>query len=185
MSKSSEGEACSFDVNDVFYQRLLSDIQSAISTLPDGAYTLELVSSTFEAFAAAFAAFLINYLYWKKVDKKKNANRRLRKIIDTSEKLKKVASIYWASDYSSSSGQRSAIQEIDIVDLHKKLVKFERNYKLEHNQKEILDGFTREIYDVVTGGEFKSKDRKSDVKRVKKIADLCTSFQLDFDSYME
>ncbi|TQF72569.1 hypothetical protein [Pseudoalteromonas luteoviolacea] len=179
----SEGN-CNFDVNDIFYQRLLGDIERAISTLPEGAYSLELLSSTFEAIAAALAAFVINFFYWKRVDKKRIEAKRFRKILNVSEKLKKTASNYWACDYTAHVKQRCAIQEIDILDLHKKLVKLHRSYELEQKQDAVLQDFILEIYDVVTGGDFKSKARKSDMKRVKKIADLCTSFQLNFDSYI-
>ncbi|OCH32991.1 hypothetical protein A6E13_11300 [Aliivibrio fischeri] len=166
----------------------LSTINNTLSSVPDGSYRLALVSSL----SSVIAAFVFNLLYWWAIDKRKKLNRSLKEYLTAIESIEKTATDYWLYPYSKRHKKKIKIQEIklhheirllehygDIVSKNISWGLFPYpNNEQKKRMKESADDFSDEIYDLVTGDDFGSEQRKENLKTVALIVQQCTLMKI-------
>ncbi len=163
----------------------LHAINQTVGTLPEGSYPLELTSGFFAAITSAVAAFLINFLYWKRVDQHKKLTSRINEYLEILDTFERLASEYWLHSYAKQHHKKNQIKEIYI---HHSIVLFNRYTDVicaEINDKNVknptqdkLNSFANKIYETATGDDFKSKNRKASPKKVRQILQGCSEVRM-------
>jgi hypothetical protein len=151
----------------------LEKIEQAIpsSTISDG-----VVIAITGALSGAIAAFLFNWLYSSRTTKRDNLIKLASSLNEKIEVLESSARTYWLIPYSQKLALKLNAQEIKIKSNLKAVRILSRSFSSRINRtknqtlvSEITD-YTDNIYDLITGGEFESKDRKASINTATKIS---------------
>lgn len=156
----------------------LSNISDAISTLPNGAYALAFTSGALSALVAALAAFLLNYLYWKKINNHNRLSHFAAMSIEHLSEFENYAISYWISRKNNANSQKMVELEIRIrtqysilkASLSELVKKIPQKYMADHDS---INSFINGIYDDATGGAFESSSKSRDKKLALKISRKC------------
>ena len=164
----------------------LSTLNLTVGSLPTGSYPLELISGFFAAISSAIAAFLINYFYWKRVDKHKRLTSRIDEYLEILNTFERSASEYWLHNYSKQHIKKNQIKEIYIqhsavlFNKYTSLICSQINDKTRKNDtQKKLDSFANKSYETATGDDFKSNNRKASPKKVRQILLQCSSIRIE------
>lgn len=148
---------------------ILGEINSTLSDLPSGSYGLAFFSGVIGALVAAFAAFLLNFLFWKKNKLHNRVSHFAALSIIHLEELEDSAVSYWIEDKTDVNTHCMQKHEIGIrtrFDMLKSSVGelFERidtKYASDFNDVNLSLGI---IYDAAMGDDFESADKKRNRK---------------------
>ncbi|OZS41348.1 hypothetical protein, partial [Photobacterium sanguinicancri] len=154
----------------------------AISSIPDGSYPLSFFSAILSAFVAAFAAYLFNVLYWKKVDKKNRLNQLVTETYNITNELEEVCGQYWLSEKNSTNQPQMEFYEFKMKSIllllsGRKKILFKMFPKLMRENIDEIYALVEEIYDLSTGGDFESKFRITSKKRASGISRRCVKLK--------
>ena len=157
-----------------------STLSNAISTIPNGSYPLALTSGVIGALVASFAAFLITFLYQKYLNNLNKKSHFADISISILDSFQNTASNYWVKDKvtdkrrSNNNDEEMKVLEIRIKTeftvLKASLNEFKETLTDKddaHKQK--IKNFINDIYDLATGGDFESENKKSEITTAAKI----------------
>lgn len=161
---------------------------NAINVIPDGSYSLAITSGVIGAIVASFAAFFANFFYQNHVNK----NNKIAHFADVAIALlndfEKTATEYWISDKKKDKRNKN-INEVEMKLLE---IKIKSEFKvlkdcLEEFQvsipsskqphKDHVIGFIDAVYDIATGGDFESDNKKSEKAVAVSISKKCSSLK--------
>lgn len=160
----------------------LAKINATVSGIPDGSYYVAIVGSL----SSVLAAFIFNYLYWRRIEKKKKYSSIINEYFVVLSEFEEVATTYWLTYID----ERTNIVERNKDDLQSKriisnaslmrkcgdrIVELANSDKLGSKFKKFDD----EIYDLATKDDFGStSSRNADLKIVGKIIEKCTKMKM-------
>lgn len=155
---------------------------NAISTVPDGSYPLAIISGFFSALVAAGVAFLINHLYVNYLNKVNEKAYYSDVSLSLLDEFETIAIRYWIAEKSDSNREDMSYFEVKMVSILKVLRTSlkKTNESLSDDEKhcrEVISGFSPEVYDLATGEDFQSEDKASNSYIAKKIAAKCSSLK--------
>lgn len=118
----------------------------------------------------AFIGFFCNRFHWIWTEKEKKKTDSFAKIFTLINELETLSVEYWTKDHCEDDKKN----EVYIKSKIRLLTKYVRfvDAKQEAIKKD-LDNFTSEIFDLVTGDEFESKNRKTSKKKAISISYRC------------
>lgn len=159
----------------------LSNLGGILSSIPDGSYQLSIVSGVISALVATFAAFIINYLYWRKVNRYNLLSHYADFSIDQLISFKNICIKYWIQDGKQNNSDLVSSEVVMITSyasLNKSIVMISELIpkKYIEDVKE-MESLIQEVYDVSTGGDFQSINKGVDKKRAMKVSRLCLELQ--------
>jgi len=165
-----------------------SDISEAVIKSNEDIGNDAIALAVFVAILGAFSAYLFNYFHWRMVRKKDNVNNIGMELIGLIEELEETALRYWIRPYDKDQKEEILVDEIRIktivrqIDKQAKILKKINNSKMGRNEKECIEQFPPKIFDIVTGGDFESKKRKSSKGRAMKISKSCSDVKSNIRS---
>jgi len=140
------------------------------------------------AIVGAFSAYLFNFFHWKMVEKKKIESQVIQYAESLIKNLEIMAVNYWVENYKEQNEHEINAIEIMIkstlhsLNQHISNFDFIKNNCGQNSNKQILKDFHSEIYDLITGDDFESKNRKSSKSKAMKISLLCTDVRAKISS---
>ena len=158
-----------------------STLSNAISSIPDGSYPLALTSGVIGALVASLAAFLITFFYQKYLNSLNKKSHFADISISILDSFQNTASSYWVKDKitdkrrNNNNEEEMKVLEIRIKTeftvLKASLHEFKETLtdKKEDVHKQKIKSFINDIYDLATGGDFESENKKSEITIAAKI----------------
>lgn len=142
---------------------------------------IDFLEILFSAFLIAFAAYTFNHLHWVYVEKKKKTTRSGSLLIETVENLQNLALDYWSTDHSDIKNQnnKKKIMEIKIRSLCLLLNSLSADFlekipsRTESKHLIQIRQFPSKAFDIASGGEFETNNKKEDYNRCAKISKNC------------
>ena len=169
------------DVGEAILQ-LESTIMSLLST--SSSVTFEKVLfAVFIAFIGAMSAYLFNYFHWKMIEKKQRVSNIGMALNSLVNDLESISIDYWVQDYKVNDIQEIHAIEILIKSKTRLISRYVPIFVCElhsgRNADKIkkLEEFRLDIFDLVTGDEFESKDRKASKPKALQIANRCSDIR--------
>lgn len=159
-------------------------LENTLESLLSSSTLTSLLQMSLVAMIGALSAYIFNALHWKVVERKKIISSvavELRAIIND---LESISMDYWTKDYIEKNRQDIHIAEIAIkskvrlISRYIKLIISELNVKKTDQNVQKLDEFSLNIFDLVTGDEFESRDRKSSKPKAQKILNECSDIRV-------
>lgn len=127
----------------------------------------EFISAIISATVGAFSASAFNYFHWKMVEKKHKESEYLAILSKVIAELEDLSLEYWIKDANDEDSKNEAYLKSKLWFLQK--------YTRLKKDKELND-FVSEMYDLITGGDFETKNRKASnakaIKISKKFSDI-------------
>ena len=142
------------------------------------------MESIVAAILGATSAYLFNYFHWKVVEDKNTVSSLCRLITDTIDVLEKNSVEYWLEDSFDKANIRKQI-EITIKAkcevLSRQTEQLFAKVSPEQPASRIykIRDSVNQIYDIATGDDFESLNRKSDPVKAAKIGRLCTKVKIE------
>lgn len=137
----------------------------------NNASDLKAVIPIISVIIGAIIGFILNQYHWKRTEKeKKNANS-FTKIFTLISELESLSVGYWIKD--------TCEDDVKTEVYIKSRIRLLTNYVKSVDAKQVeikteLEKFISEIFDLVTGDEFESKDRKASKSKATSISYRCT-----------
>jgi len=135
------------------------------------------------AIIGAFSAYLFNYFHWKTVKRNEHLSLMCSDLRVLISDLESISVMYWLRDYDELEKYENHISEINIKSYLKLIRENIRNlsnelnelntFKLEQLNKG-LNNFSSEIYDLITGDDFESLNRKAQKNKAHQISYRCS-----------
>jgi len=159
-------------------------LESTLESLLSSSTFTALLQMSLVAVIGALSAYIFNALHWKMVERNKKVSSvaiELRAIIND---LESISVDYWTKDYIEENRQDIHIAEISIkskvrlISRYIKLIIAELNIKKADQNAHKLEEFSLNIFDLVTGDEFESRDRKSSKPKAQKILNECSDIRV-------
>ncbi len=167
---------------------LLSTTLSSINTASEGITLLQFLSAIFVVFTGAFSAYLFSLFHWRMVERKQKISRTGLVLNTLIGELEIIAIDYWIKDYVEENKSDIHATEIFIKSKIFLISKYIKNItpKLNSNEmkdtKQQLENFNSAIFDLVTGGKFESKSRKSSKSVAMLISKRCSIIKAELSS---
>ncbi|MBO2617670.1 MULTISPECIES: hypothetical protein [Shewanella] len=160
----------------------LIKIDKTISSIPDGSYPLTIISGLLSACVAAGAAFLLNYLFWRKIRKHNRVSHFAQLSIEHLDLFEKITTEYWSTGYNKNRIAKNKILEARIksnfIVLKTCLEEFKKRVPDKfQNDKKIITTFIEDIFEIATGDQFESSQRKPNLSLSKRISVSCSSIK--------
>lgn len=143
---------------------------------------INLVEILTSAVLIAFAAYVFNYLHWLQVEKKKKTSLKGKILIQTIDKLKDISIDYWSMDHSSQNAdqiRKKKIDEINIRSLCLLVSSLNDEFltvlpsKTDSDKLIRVREFPSRLFDLSSGGEFETTNKKADFQRCSKLSVEC------------
>ncbi len=167
---------------------LSSEITGTIVQSNDKLSVTAIAFAVFVALVGALSAFLFNHIHWRVVRKINNSYSTGAELVELIQELELEALKYWVSSYDRNTKEEISISEIKIKSIIRQintqtmtLIEIINNRKIKAKKDQIYI-FPSEIYDLVTGGDFESKSRKSSKRRAMRIAKRCSDARANISS---
>lgn len=180
-------------LGDVLGERI-AHLASTVSLLapPSDDFSLrKIFIALFVVFIGAFSAYIFNFLHWKMVDKRNKLSKIGESLNILIKDLEVCAIEYWTKDYNELEQHQINVLEISlksrlllipkyILILNAELAGLDRKKHTLTTNK--LTEFGCQIFDLVTGGEFESKQRKASKSKAMRISSQCSNVRAKISS---
>lgn len=159
-------------------------LEGTIELLLSASTVTSLLQMSLVAVVGALSAYIFNALHWKIVEKNKKISGvtlELRYLIND---LESISVEYWTRDYKEEDHQDISVSEISIkskirlISRYIKLVTSELKTKNGDQNILKLEEFSLNIFDLVTGDDFESRERKSSKRKAQKILNECSDIRV-------
>lgn len=158
-----------------------SKLVEAISSVPDGSYSLAITSGVIGAIVAAIAALSVNYFYQKYINNENKKSHFADISISILDSFEKTAILYWIEDkiadekahnYNSKEMERLELKiKSEFTVLRASLGEFLSSLsEKEFQQKTKVTEIIEKVYDLATGSSFETVDKKCDKSIAAKIS---------------
>ncbi|ELY3756176.1 hypothetical protein ACX4ER_000943 [Cronobacter dublinensis] len=162
-----------------------SDIVYAIQHPPKTPLvSSSLITALISTACAATAAFIYNKIHWHSVIKRENKTKLLESISDVVSELRVDAINYWLRGYSKKAAKSLLEEEMRIkasLSIINSTIPIYVSKLSSRSQKNIepkLRAFHDELFDIITGDDFESQNRKQDKSKVALISTKCVAFRV-------
>ena len=161
----------------------LSSTLSSLHISSDSITFTQLMFACFVAFVGAFSAYLFNLFHWRVLEKKKKISNIGVQLTTLINELESIAVQYWLHDYAKERLQQSSIAEISIISKLRLITRYiglitpELKKGTTASGKQKLEDFGLDIFDLITGDEFESIDRKASKPKAMKISKKCSDIR--------
>ena len=142
------------------------------------------MESIVAALLGAASAYLFNYFHWKIVESKNTISSLCKLITDTIDTLEQSSVHYWLEE---SFDKASVGKQFEITikakcevlgrQTEQLFAKINTNQPASRTLK--IRQAVNDIYDIATGGDFESLNRKADPVKAAKIGRLCTKVKVE------
>lgn len=146
---------------------------------------LAIVIPVLTGLVVASAAFIYNKIHWASVKKRERKIKKAETIIELVTTLDELAVDYWVRNYAKKLSRDNTKCEIKIKS-HLGLINTlipslceDVGFRQRKKTKINLIGYHSELYDIITGDDFESTSRKSDVTKASKIANKCLKLRVE------
>ncbi|MDK1705311.1 hypothetical protein OSR40_016360 [Serratia rubidaea] len=130
------------------------------------------------------AAFIYNKLHWWSVTSRESRIKTAESIIDILLVLEEISVDYWIKNYSKKNADDNTKCEIKIKSclnlintlipsLVSKIPRRKRGY-----YKKLFRDYHEDLFDLITGDDFESSSRKSNLIKADKISNRCLKFRV-------
>lgn len=162
----------------------LTTTLATVITTSDSSHLSLFIPPT-SAIIGACSAYAFNFFHWKMVEKKKKESDICLALISLIGELESLTVDYWTQDYKEDDQKA----EIYIKSKIRLVVRYINNFsKKNKTNKTIdinaeLDKFGLDIFDLITGDDFESKQRKASKQKAMKISYQCSDIKALISSY--
>lgn len=159
-----------------------------IGTIPHGAYGLAITSGIIGAIVAAVAVFYANFFYFRHVNTNNKKAHFANVILSLLDDFEKSSTKYWISEKIIDKRKKDN-NEIEMQMLE---VKIKSEFKVlreslesfcdlllpsEKNHVDDITKFSDDVFDICTGGDFETENKKSEKKITFYISQQCSSLK--------
>ena len=161
----------------------IKTMDTNLTSLLSSSTIISILQMMLVAVVGALSAYLFNVFHWKVVEKKKKISGATNELRDLINDLEKVSVEYWVRDYNEKDKESISVDEVSIkskvrlISRYIQIVVSEIKNKKASQEIQKLDDFRSDIFDLVTGDEFESKDRKSSKGKAQKILNKCSDIR--------
>jgi hypothetical protein len=146
-------------------------LNAVLSTHTNISYGLKSFIPIIAVIIGAFLGYFFNRFHWSWIEKKKKETDAFIKLSTLISELETLSVEYWTKDRD----EDDVKNEVYIKSKIRLLTKYVRLMDKKHDViKTELDNFVSDLYDLVTGDDFESKDRKASKQKAMKISYRCT-----------
>lgn len=163
-------------INDVIKQNILTNegLQDTIILLNDHLTnntdsTIKLILPVVSVVIGVLLGFISNRVHWKLSEKDKNQRDLLEKLSELIDDIEEITVEYWTKDSNDDDNKR----EVYIKSKLRFLEKFIRIKIKDGKLKTELNDFISDVYDLATGDDFESKNRKASKPKAISISYKC------------
>jgi len=152
-------------------------LENAISTVPDGAYLLEIISGI----VVAVVIVGINFWHLSRVNKKNSCSHYTSTLLVLVKEFEELALDYWMKNKTNRNKTEMILSEFKMKSEFSSIqetVKFAIPLIDKVKDRDALTLLTSQLYDISTGGEFESSSRKMNKSAAQKISRLCTKIKV-------
>jgi hypothetical protein len=155
-------------------------LNSALSTHANSNYGLKPFIPIISVILGALLGYFFNRFHWSWTEKKKKETDSFTKLSTLINELETLSVEYWTKDR----GEDDEKNEVYIKSKIKLLTKYVRFIDTKHELiKKELDNFASDLFDLVTGDDFESKDRKASKKKAINISYRCADMNATVSSH--
>ncbi|CAI1056738.1 Uncharacterised protein [Serratia quinivorans] len=137
------------------------------------------------AICSTTAAFIYNKLHWKAVTARESRIKAAESIIELLIVLDEIAVDYWIKNYSKRYSRDNTKCEIKIKSclmlintlIPSLVLKINKGEQLFYKNK--FEGYHEELFDLITGDDFETTSRKSNLTKAAKISNRCLQFRVE------
>jgi len=123
------------------------------------------------AIIGASSAYSFNFFHWKMVERKKKESESLSMLSTLITEIETLTVDYWTKD------QKNEVYIKSRIRLLTKYIRLINNKKSYKNISNDIDSFASDIFDLVTGDEFESKNRKASKPKAMSISLRCADIR--------
>lgn len=133
----------------------------------------------------AFAAWLFNHLHWKMVEASERKKAARNVMLELINDLENPALEYWLADFDPENKKTNEAKEIRLKSNLKLVVNQAKslseliNKSSQTSTRVAIEHYAYDLFDVVTGGEFESHQKKRSKSTANKISDLCIKVKVE------
>jgi hypothetical protein len=161
---------------------------NVIGTIPDGSYGLAITSGIIGAIVAAVAVFSANYFYLRHVNTNNKKAHFANVVLSLLGDFEQSSTKYWISEKVNdkrNKGQNKIEMQMLEVKIKSEFTVLRESLEafcelLLPSQKKHMDDITKfvdEVYDIATGGDFESENKKSEKRITFYISQQCSSLK--------
>lgn len=155
-------------------------LNSALVLHANSSYGLKSFIPVFSVVIGALLGYFFNRFHWSWTEKKKKTTESFSKIVTLISELETLSVDYWTKDH----GEDDEKNEVYIKSKIRLLTKYTRAINTnDHSIKNEIDNFVSDIFDLVTGGDFESKNRKASKTTAISISYKCADMNANVSSY--
>jgi hypothetical protein len=161
----------------------LSTTLSSLGTPPESETLTKFVFAAFVAVIGAFSAYLFNFFHWKMIERKRRLSLISGALTSIVEDLESMAVLYWVKDYKEEDKEEICATEVVLkskIFLINHLIRVvlpsldtNRHYSTIGSLKD----FQAKIFDLVTGDDFESRNRKASKVKAMRISRHCSDIR--------
>ena len=140
---------------------------------------IPLISAFVGACLGSFLAFCFNRLHWRWTEKEKQERESFSKLLTLIDALEAVSVEYWIKDHN----EDDAKNEVYIKSKHRLIDRYIREINTKDKLiKKELEDFASNIFDVITGDNFESEERKLSKNKAISILNKCADINLKINT---
>ncbi|MFP1827480.1 hypothetical protein [Lonsdalea quercina] len=149
---------------------------------------VSLITAIISTFFAATASFVYNWLHWRMVNKKDRCLKVVESLVEIVAELRSDSVNYWLKNYSHRESKDVFDEEMRIKSSLKIINSSIDDYLSrvpKRDRKKIespIRSYHNELFDIITGGDFESQERKVDKAKAAQISNKCVSFRVYMSS---
>jgi len=159
-------------------------LEGTLETLLSASTLTAVFQMSMIAIIGALSAYFFNAMHWKIVERKKKMSSVMIELRSIINDLESISVKYWTKDYCEKDRQDIGISEISIkskvrlISRYIKLIISESKLKDKDQNGQKLEDFSLNIFDLVTGDDFESRERKSSKGKAQKILNECSDIRV-------
>lgn len=155
-------------------------LNSALSIHANSNYGLKPFIPIISVIMGALLGYFFNRFHWSWTDKKKKETDSFTKLSTLISELETLSVEYWTKDHD----ENDEKNEVYIKSKIRLLTKYVRFIDTKHELiKKELDDFLSDLFDLVTGDDFESKNRKASKQKAINISYRCADMNATVSSH--
>lgn len=157
--------------------RSIEMVNAVLSTQLESSHGSKVFIPIVSALIGALSAFLFNRFHWTMVERKKKESESLTMLSTLITELETLAVDYWTKDYNKEDQKNEVYIKSRIRLLTKYIRLINKDKKENKDIKNDLEAFESDIFDLTTGDDFESKNRKASKQKAMSISFRCSDIR--------
>jgi len=155
-------------------------LNSALVSHVNSSYELKSFIPIISVTIGALLGYFFNRFHWSWTEKKKKETESFAKLFTLISELETLSVDYWTKDHDEDDEKN----EVYIKSKIRLLTKYTRAITTQDKSiKNEIENFVSDIFDLVTGGDFESKNRKASKTTAITISYKCADINANVSSY--